>query len=180
MRVTPISASVLLLPALTEATKLSLFKRLKNEPEPWACYMSGAKKAYMGTVQVATSGQKCMQWSDAANDDKIATFKQDTRDEPAGTKLEGNFCRSFSKDELPWCYTLPDGKKVECNVPECPTDGPWAKDYNTDEVQSPIKCTDKDGAPTKDCDCSCNGVKGMKNSFVQTKNGREERICHCP
>jgi len=167
------------LSGLSTAAGLKKFS-IRAEPEPWACYMTGGKKDYMGTVQVAATGQKCMQWSDAANDDKIATYAAATREEPAGTKMEGNFCRSFSKEELPWCYTLPDGAKETCNIPECPTDGPWSKDYNTEEVQSPIKCTDESGAPTKECDCSCNGVKGMaQTSFIQ---GGKKHIayCHCP
>ncbi|CAD7943022.1 unnamed protein product [Amoebophrya sp. A25] len=155
-------------------------RRGRDEPEPWACFMAGAKKDYTGTVQAAATGQKCMQWSDASNDDRITAFAADTYNEPAGTKLEGNFCRAFNNEEVPWCYTLPDGKKETCNVPECPIDGPWAKDYESKEVQAPIKCTDKDGAPTVECDCSCEGVKGTTQiSFLQ--NGVETvGFCHCP
>jgi len=156
-----------------------VLKRNKDEPEPWACFMSGKKKDYMGTVQVSGVGQKCMQWSDAGNDDRVTSFAADTYNEPAGTKLEGNFCRAFA-DETPWCYTLPDAVKQDCNIPECPTDGPWAKDYTSDEVQPAIKCTDETGAPVVDCDCSCAGAAGTTQISLLQGGKHIKAFCHCP
>lgn len=158
----------------------ALVLKKRDEPEPWACYMTGKKKDYMGTVQVAATGQKCMQWSDATSDDRVTSFAADTFDEPAGTKIEGNFCRSFTAGETPWCYTLPDAVKQDCNIPECPTDGPWAKDYTSSEVQPAIKCTDKTGAPIVDCDCSCAGVAGTTQISLMQGGKQIHAYCHCP
>ena len=64
-----------------------------------------------------------------------------------------------------------------CDVPQCPTDGPWARDFEADAASGAIKCTDAEGNPAKDCDCSCVGVKGKaKVELLQTG---EKRICHC-
>lgn len=71
----------------------------------------------MGTVSVANSGQKCLQWSDAAKDEKLkGKFAELTKHEE-GVKLEGHFCRAFAADDKPWCYaqgyaTPEDAKQV--------------------------------------------------------------------
>ena len=71
----------------------------------------------MGTVSTTNSGQKCMQWSDAAKDEQLSgKFAELTKHEE-GTKLEGHFCRAFAGDAEPWCYaqgyaTAEDAKQV--------------------------------------------------------------------
>lgn len=156
-----------------------VFQR-KGDPEPWACYMNSAEE-YMGTTAVANSGQQCMQWSDAAQDEKIGTlYLAATKGQTSGRKLEGNFCRAFATDTVPWCFV--DGvksgpeSKQDCDVKKCPTDGPWGRDFGSEAAVN-VKCSDESGAPAVDCDCSCDGVAG--NALIQLKNGGK-RICHCP
>ncbi len=89
----------------------------------------------MGTVQVSNSGQQCYQWSDAAKHDEIGGdhFLGLTKGETSGSKMEGNFCRAFAGDAKPWCFVkgfanVADAKQ-ECDVKQCPTDGPWGRDF---------------------------------------------------
>lgn len=167
--------------ALATPSNALVFRR-KGDPEPWACYMGEAAE-YMGTVSVANSGQQCMQWSDAAKDEKIGAqlFLGLTKGESSGPKLEGNFCRAFSGDEKPWCFAEgaqdSGAAKQFCDVKQCPTDGPWARDFKV-EATNTIKCTDSDNAPAKDCDCSCAGVAGKALVQIINRNGAA-RTCHC-
>jgi len=153
----------------------------KGDPEPWACYMDDPS-TYLGTVSVAATGQKCMHWRDAAdNPDISGQYAGDTKNEKAGAKNDGNFCRAFTADEKPWCYVLgfsPGQAKQDCDVPVCPADGPWARDFDA-EAADTIKCTDDSGNPVEDCDCSCDGVAGTAQvAFIQKSTGLK-RYCHC-
>lgn len=154
----------------------------KNDPEPWACYMNNPKK-YLGTVSVAATGQKCLHWRDAASDETLmGQYASDTKNEKPGSKTDGNFCRSFASQEKPWCYVMGFGSaaeaKQQCDVPECPTDGPWGRDFEK-EAADTIKCTDDNGNPVEDCDCSCDGVAGTAQiAFIQESTGLR-RWCHC-
>lgn len=150
----------------------------KGDPEPWACFM-GEPSSYMGSVSVAATGEKCMHWRDAAShDDLVAGYAADTKNEKPGAKTDGNFCRAFAGDAKPWCFVkgFSAGQaKQDCDVPTCPTDGPCARDFDT-EAADTIKCTDDDGNAVEACNCSCDGVAG-RVSFIQ-KLG-ERRWCHC-
>lgn len=168
--------------ALPSVAGLGIFRDYRrNDPEPWACYRDDPS-TYLGTVSVAATGQKCMHWRDAAsNPDITGQYAGDTKNEAPGTKIDGNFCRAFGEEE-PWCYVLgfaPGEAKQQCDVPVCPTDGPWSRDLEKEAVDNTIKCTDDDGNAVEDCDCSCDGVAGTAQvSFIQKSTGMR-RWCHC-
>ena len=76
-----------------------------------------------------------MQWSDAQKHEDYGGqfFLGHTKGENTGNKLEGNFCRAFAGDESPWCFVLgaqdAASARQDCDVPQCPTDGPWGRDF---------------------------------------------------
>jgi len=122
-----------------------------------------------------------MTWADAAENDQIKPSFGDLTSGATAEKLDGNFCRAFKADDAePWCFVLgfanPGDAKQPCNVPACPEDGPWAKDYHQEAKDAAVPCTTEDGIPVEDCDCSC-ATAGTR-SFIQTSTG-ETRICYC-
>jgi len=156
-----------------------IFQR-KDDPEPWKCYFD-EPTSYKGIVDTSNDGRKCMAWGEASENDQLKVSFGDLTKGASPEALDGNFCRAFSaNDAKPWCFVLgfsdPAQAKQDCDVPQCPTDGPWAKDYNAEAVAAEVPCTDTDGIPQKSCDCSCAGAGGR--SFIQFSAGRKF-ICHC-
>jgi len=159
-----------------------IFQR-KGDPEPWKCYFDDPT-TYTGIEDSANDGRKCMPWGQASEDEQLsATFGSLTGGATA-EKLDGNFCRAFTAaDTKPWCFVLgftsPDDAKQECDVPQCPTDGPWSKDYHMEAADAEVPCTDADGVPQKECDCSCAGAGGRAFFQIHAKTGKQVK-CHCP
>jgi len=164
------------------ATASALIFQRKGDPEPWKCYI-GEPTSYTGIEDTSNAGLKCMPWAVAAEHEQLsATFGDLTGGAPQ-EKLDGNFCRAFTPGDVkPWCFVLgfasPAEAKQDCDVPQCPTDGPWSKDYHQEAADAEVPCTDTDGVPQKECDCSCAGAGGRALLQTNAKTGKQY-ICHC-
>jgi len=130
---------------------------------------------------MSNNGQKCLTWSEAAETEALqANFGNDT---PGASpdQLDGNFCRAFVAGEKPWCYVQgfvdAASAKQECDVPACPTDGPWAKDYKQEAADADVQCTAITGEVLKECKCDCSAAG--KKALVQVSKSGEKYMCHC-
>jgi len=164
---------------LSSASAL-IFQR-KDDPEPWKCYFD-EPTSYTGIVDSSNDGRKCLTWAEAAEHEQLKPIFGGLTNGASAEKLDGNFCRAFTPDDAkPWCFVMgftdPASAKQDCDVPQCPTDGPWAKDYHQEAADAEVPCTDADGVPQKECDCSCAGAGGR--ALLQTDASGRHYICHC-